>query len=135
MKKLFVLLIAAFFMPGICQGFDSQVKAGDIILLEGETLPFRGFDIQVSFLKSFCGLEHFPTHAEVVVNDKEITFSSIQPDGTGYSTVGTRLKQFGKGILLRNPTLTDEQIESVIATANDIDGDYEQLKYLSLIHI
>lgn len=128
-KHIIMLLIAAFFMPGICQGFNSDVKAGDIILLESESFSLGGYELWIPLFKSICGIEHLPAHAEVVVDDEGKTFSSIQPNGTTYSTVGQRLKQFGKGILLRNSTLTDEQITAVVETAIGIDAPYEYLKY------
>ena len=130
MKKHFLmLLMAAFFMPNICHAFENDVKAGDIILLESESFSLGGYELWVPFFKAVCGMKNLPSHAEIIVDREGNTFSSIQPDGTTYSTVSTRLRQFGKGILLRNSKLTCVQIDEVINTANEIEGPYDHLKY------
>ena len=128
---LLVLLVTS---PKFCHsGFKTDVKAGDIVCWRSDSIEFLDIDLPIPLFE----LLHFTfpilTHADIVVDEDGTLRTSIQKKGVCTSNIEKRYEQCNLGILLRNRSLTEAQIDSVLDTAYELDADYDYGGYDGLI--
>jgi hypothetical protein len=137
MKKSIGLLVLIFILgliiiwPAI-PTHAFEIKPADIICWRSDALKFAGLNLSVSLLEAIYG-EPLLTHADIVIDKYGTVRSSIQGEGVSESTIENRKEQFNMGILLRNGSLTEEQIQAVIDTTNSMEGAYDWGGYNGLI--
>jgi len=134
MKKILLTFLISLIVITAAYGEVStiEVKPADIICWRSNTLEFGRYTLDVEKLESIYGTPLL-THTDIVVDETGKLRTSIQGLGTSESTIEERQEQFNMGILLRNDSLTEEQIQTVIDTANSIEGAYDWGGYNGLI--
>ena len=135
MKKILLAIsfaIPLFVLIAVCVVFGEcllsvstlKAKPADIICWRGDSMEFIGFKLSVPVFESVYGAPLL-THTDIVIDEDGTLRTSIQNEGVSESTVESRQSQFNMGVLLRNPSLTEYQIESVLDTAYSLEGDYD----------
>jgi len=122
MKKILFLIMLCGCLSSPVLAMD--VKPADIICWRSDTLKFAGLNLSVPLLEQIYG-EPLLTHAGIVVDKDGRLRTSIQGEGVSESTIEDRKTQFNMGVLLRNSSLTEGQIESVVETAYGLEGAYD----------
>ena len=129
-----LLLILIVVLPKFCQGgFETDVKAGDIVCWRADSVEFLEIDLPIPLLEILYLT--FPSfiHAYIVVDEDGTLRTSKQLDGVGSSRLAKRYEQFNLGVLIRNSALNEAQVEDILNTAHSLEGNYDYGGYNGLI--
>lgn len=131
MKTLVLVLVTLLiFSPVLSHAdFETPVEAGDIVLWWNPvySVPIFGTIITLPW-DLFYGT-YVWQHADLAIDDDGTVRTSIQKKGVSNSTIGKRFERFKVGILLRDYTLTEDEIEGIVDKAWETEGDYDDLGY------
>jgi len=114
-----IIMLILLLMPSICLGFDLQ--AADVVL-------YKPVGQELSFAQLRCPQIDFWYHADIATGESDDVVTSAPPDGCGStSALSNRIESgdWSEYAVLRNDTLTDDQIDDVLDTAFSLDCEYD----------